>query len=104
MLFSPSPSSPEYQGYSILSLLFPTRLAFQHIRLLHQVGYLIIPHFSALSAFQVFMFFSIAVSRVAPVIFPDAVDDASSPILAHGAVAILEKVKNVDRECESLAL
>ena len=50
------------------------------------------------------MFFSIAVSRVAPVIFPDAVDDASSPILAHGAVAILEKVKNVDRERGSLAL
>lgn len=37
LLFSPSPSSPEYQGYSILSVLFPTRLAFQHIRLLHQV-------------------------------------------------------------------
>jgi hypothetical protein len=47
------------------------------------------------------MFFSIAVSRVAPVLFPDAVDNASSPVLAHGAVAILEKVKNVDRERES---
>jgi hypothetical protein len=44
LLFSPSPSSPEYQGYSILSLLFPTRLAFQHIRLLHQVGYSIVPY------------------------------------------------------------
>lgn len=86
LLFSPSPSSPEYQGYSTLSLLFPTRLAFQHIRLLHQV----------------FMFFSIAVSRVAPVLFPDALDDASSPVLAHGAVAILEKVKNVDREIHSM--
>ncbi|KAI9465164.1 hypothetical protein BJY52DRAFT_1388153 [Lactarius psammicola] len=86
LLFCPSPSSPEYQGYSILSLVFPTRLAFQHIRLLHQV----------------FMFFSIAVSRVAPVLFPDAADDASSPVLAHGAVAILEKIKNVDRERESL--
>lgn len=86
LLFSPSPSSPEYQGYSILSLLFPTRLAFQHIRLLHQV----------------FMFFSIAVSRVAPVLFPDSIDDAASPVLAHGAVAILEKVKNVDRELHSM--
>ncbi|KAH9072788.1 DnaJ-domain-containing protein, partial [Lactarius deliciosus] len=85
LLFSPSPSSPEYQGYSVLSLIFPTRLAFQHIRLLHQV----------------FMFFSIAVSRVAPVLFPDAADDASSPVLAHGAVAILEKIKNVDRERET---
>ncbi|KAI0262240.1 DnaJ domain-containing protein [Gloeopeniophorella convolvens] len=36
LLFSPSPSSPEYEGYSILSILFPTRLPFQHIRLLHQ--------------------------------------------------------------------
>ncbi|KAH9047321.1 hypothetical protein EDB84DRAFT_510187 [Lactarius hengduanensis] len=86
LLFSPSPSSPEYQGYSVLSLIFPTRLAFQHIRLLHQV----------------FMFFSIAVSRVAPVLFPDAADDASSPVLAHGAVAILEKIKNVDRELHSM--
>jgi len=86
LLFSPSPSSPEYQGYSVLSLLFPTRLAFQHIRLLHQV----------------FMFFSIAISRVAPVIFPDSVDDVSSPVLAHGAAAILEKVKNVDRELHSM--
>lgn len=105
LLFSPSPSSPEYQGYSILSLVFPTRLAFQHIRLLHQVGSLIIPHLSVLSAYpsyQVFMFFSIAVSRVAPVLFPDAADDASSPVLAHGAVAILEKIKNADRERESL--
>jgi len=86
LLFSPSPSSPEYQGYSILSLFFPTRLAFQHIRLLHQV----------------FMFFSIAVSRVAPVLFPDAVDDMTSPVLAQGAVAILEKVLNVDRELHSM--
>jgi hypothetical protein len=51
LLFSPSPSSPEYQGYSILSLIFPTRLAFQHIRLLHQVGCLFIPHLSVLSAY-----------------------------------------------------
>jgi hypothetical protein len=49
------------------------------------------------------MFFSIAVSRVAPVLFPDAIDDISSPVLAHGAVAILEKVKNVDREREFLS-
>lgn len=46
------------------------------------------------------MFFSIAVSRVAPVLFPDAVNDMSSPALAQGAAAILEKVKNVDRERE----
>lgn len=52
LLFSPSPSSPEYQGYSILSLLFPTRLAFQHIRLLHQVGCLITPRRSVLSAYR----------------------------------------------------
>ncbi|KAI0279093.1 hypothetical protein BGY98DRAFT_1096332 [Russula aff. rugulosa BPL654] len=86
LLFSPSPSSPEYQGYSILSLLFPTRLAFQHIRLLHQL----------------FMFFSIAVSRVAPVLFPDASDDPSSLFLAQNAAAILEKVKNVDRELHGM--
>jgi len=86
LLFSPSPSSPEYQGYSVLSMLFPTRLAFQHIRLLHQL----------------FMFFSIAVSRVAPVLFPDASDDASSVYLAQSAAAILEKVKNVDRELQNM--
>ncbi|KAI0300441.1 hypothetical protein B0F90DRAFT_1817509 [Multifurca ochricompacta] len=86
LLFGPSPSSPDYQGYSFLSLFFPTRLAFQHIRLLHQL----------------FMFFSIAISRVAPVLFPDASDDASSPILALGAAAILEKVKTVDRELHNL--
>lgn len=105
LLFNPSPSSPEFQGYSILSLFFPTRLAFQHIRLLHQVGCLIISYFAGLSAYpsyQVFMFFSIAVSRVAPVLFPDAIDDVSSSVLAQGAVAILEKVKNADRERESL--
>jgi hypothetical protein len=44
------------------------------------------------------MFFSIAVSRVAPVLFPDASDDPSSLSLAQNAAAILEKVKNVDRE------
>ena len=44
------------------------------------------------------MFFSIAVSRVAPVLFPDASDDASSQFLAQSAAMILEKVKNVDRE------
>jgi hypothetical protein len=102
LLFSPSPSSLEYQGYSILSLLFPTRLAFQHIRLLHQVYFLVTAsHFIYVSdhAFlQLFMFFSIAVSRVAPVLFPDASDDPSSLFLAQNAAAILEKVKNVDRE------
>lgn len=49
------------------------------------------------------MFFSIAVSRVAPVLFPEASDDPSSLFLAQSAAAILEKVKNVDRESESLA-
>ena len=44
------------------------------------------------------MFFSIAVSRVAPVLFPNAMDEVASPVLAQGAVAILEKVKTVDRE------
>ena len=44
------------------------------------------------------MFFSIAVSRVAPVLFPDALDDPSSLLLAQNAAAILEKVKKVDRE------
>jgi hypothetical protein len=47
------------------------------------------------------MFFSIAVSRVAPVLFPDALDDASSLFLAQSAAVILEKVKNVDRERRS---
>lgn len=45
------------------------------------------------------MFFSIAVSRVAPVLFPDDSDDAISPVLAQGAAVILDKIKNVDREC-----
>jgi len=49
------------------------------------------------------MFFSIAVSRVAPVLFPDASDDASSQVLAQSAAMILEKVKNVDRERRFLA-
>ena len=49
------------------------------------------------------MFFSIAVSRVAPVLFPDASDDSSSSLLAQNAAVVLEKVKNVDRERESLA-
>ena len=44
------------------------------------------------------MFFSIAVSRVAPVLFPDASDDVSSVFLAQSAATILEKVKSVDRE------
>lgn len=48
------------------------------------------------------MFFSIAVSRVAPVLFPDASDDASSLFLAQSAAITLEKVKNVERECKSL--
>ena len=48
------------------------------------------------------MFFSIAVSRVAPVLFPHASDHVSSPVLAHGAVAILEKIKHADREREPL--
>ena len=49
------------------------------------------------------MFFSIAVSRVAPVLFPDASDDPSSSLLAQNAAVVLEKVKNVDRERKSLA-
>jgi hypothetical protein len=48
------------------------------------------------------MFFSIAVSRVAPVLFPDAADDAINPFIAQNAAAILEKVKVVERECMSL--
>jgi hypothetical protein len=44
------------------------------------------------------MFFSIAVSRVAPVLFPDASGDASSLFLAQSVAATLEKVKTVDRE------
>jgi hypothetical protein len=102
LLFSPSPSSHEYQGYSILSVLFPTRLPFQHIRLLHQVCYFVIYRFQStyltVLFLQLFMFFSIAVSRVAPVLFPDASDDASSVLLAQSAAVILEKVKTVDRE------
>jgi hypothetical protein len=46
------------------------------------------------------MFFSIAVSRVSPVLFPDASSEASSLFVAQSAVAILEKVMNVDRECK----
>jgi hypothetical protein len=50
------------------------------------------------------MFFSIAVSRVAPVLFPDlASNDPSSLFLAQNAATVLEKVKNVDRERMSLA-
>ena len=49
------------------------------------------------------MFFSIAVSRVAPVLFPDASNDPSSLFLAQNAAMVLEKVKNVDRERKSLA-
>src|SRR6266403_1686614 len=49
------------------------------------------------------MFFSIAVSRVAPVLFPDASGDPSSLFLAQNAAAILEKVKNVDRERKSVS-
>jgi hypothetical protein len=44
------------------------------------------------------MFFSIAISRVAPVLFPDATDDAIDPLIAQNAAAILEKVKVVERE------
>ncbi len=53
---------------------------------------------------QLFMFFSIAVSRVAPVLFPDASDDSSSLFLAQNAAAILEKVKTVDRERKSVTI
>ena len=84
-------------------MLFPTRLAFQHIRLLHQVCYFVAVYrfqytYLTVPSLQLFMFFSIAVSRVAPVLFPDASDDASSVFLAQSAAAILEKVKSVDRE------
>ena len=48
------------------------------------------------------MFFSIAVSRVAPVLFPDASNDPSSLFLAQHAATVLEKVKNVDQERKSL--
>jgi hypothetical protein len=53
---------------------------------------------------QLFMFFSIAVSRVAPVLFPDASGDSSSLFLAQNAAAILEKVKTVDRERKSATI
>jgi hypothetical protein len=90
-------------------MLFPTRLAFQHIRLLHQVCYFIaVYRFQTtcltVSSPKLFMFFSIAVSRVAPVLFPDASDDVSSVYLAQSAAAILEKVKNVDRERTSCTI
>ncbi|KAI0067585.1 chaperone J-domain-containing protein [Artomyces pyxidatus] len=78
LLFSPSPSSINGASFSILSVVFPTRLPFQHIRLLHQV----------------FMFLSIALSRVAPVLFPsdDVVPEDATPD------AILQKIKMMDRE------
>ncbi len=60
--------------------------------------------FVTMLSLQLFMFFSIAVSRVAPVLFPDASDDSSSLFLAQNAAAILEKVKTVDRERKSVTI
>ncbi|KAF8893312.1 hypothetical protein BD779DRAFT_1436109 [Infundibulicybe gibba] len=55
LLLSPSPSSSAAMNGTILHFLFPARVAYQHILFLHQL----------------FMFLSVALSRVAPQLFPD---------------------------------
>ncbi|KAI0295304.1 hypothetical protein BC826DRAFT_968543 [Russula brevipes] len=80
LLFTPSPSSPEYQDIRYF-LYFSLRV--------------LLSNTSVSST-------SIAVSRVSPVLFPDASSEASSLFVAQSAVAILEKVMNVDRELHTM--
>ncbi|KAI0048800.1 hypothetical protein FA95DRAFT_1604904 [Auriscalpium vulgare] len=82
LLFSPSAYLDDEGGFSLLRWLFPNRTPFQHILVLHQA----------------FVFVSLALSRVAPVLFPP-------PVVAPKAETermILDKIKGIDRELHAL--
>ena len=59
--------------YGIMKSTFPHRVAFQHVIFLHQI----------------FVFMSVAVTRVVPVLFPEPADD---PTRAMMTVSLLEAI------------
>lgn len=61
--------------------VFPRRVAYQHVLFLHQV----------------FLFMSVAVSRVAPVLFAGVTDDGD---VARMGGRIGELARGIERECE----
>jgi hypothetical protein len=87
-----NPSDTSASGSStihenILVAFFPRRVAYQHVLLLHQI----------------FIFASIAVSRVAPVLFPPTIEEVEGlgmdPRLVQGVLEkITELSQNIDRE------
>ncbi|KAA1476486.1 hypothetical protein DENSPDRAFT_785166 [Dentipellis sp. KUC8613] len=81
LILSPPLSSKETfpQNSHILSYIFPTQVPFQHILFLHEV----------------FVFTTIALSRLAPVLFPEGAEEASISKLAQ---AVADRVKSIDSE------
>lgn len=122
LLFSPSPGSQVVGVYGrrtdLLSALFPTRVPFQHIKFLHQVRCYPFPPFFPSSKYrgfsrpltdltrgQIFMFLSIALSRVAPVLFPglsSSPSDPSSRKVAENARVVAEKVSSLEKQIVEL--
>lgn len=95
LLLAPSPSTSPPSTFvdaatshtTILDVVFPKRIVYQHILLLHQV----------------FFFLSVALSRVAPVLFPSLMQ--GDPIMDQQIVrAMAERLgalaKNTERECK----
>lgn len=61
------------RSYGIMKAIFPHRVAFQHVIFLHQI----------------FVFMSVAVTRVIPVLFPEPADDPSRAMMT---MSLLEAI------------
>lgn len=70
--------------WTLFERVFPQRVAYQHILFLHQV----------------FLFMSVAVSRVAPVLFAGMMQVEEGAVVRAMGGRIAELTKGVERECE----
>ncbi|KAI0317414.1 hypothetical protein OF83DRAFT_1058722 [Amylostereum chailletii] len=87
ILFAPSPSMRTVydRGPNILAVILPTRLPYQHIRFLHQI----------------FVFLSVGLSRVVPVLFPSNGEDATNGLSPAQTSDMLMRAKTIDAEGSS---
>ena len=99
LIVAPSSTPPGASGYTfvdhappqwtLFESVFPQRVAYQHILFLHQV----------------FLFMSVAVSRVAPVLFSGMMEvdgEMEGGVVRAIGGRIVELTKGIERECESV--
>lgn len=94
LIVAPSPTGPRGSGFvdeapmpwMPLESMFPQRVVYQHVELLHQV----------------FIFLSVAVSRVAPVLFAEVDAEMEGGAVRAMAGRVGELAKGIEREGECM--